>query len=73
MNFRKGEIVPYAIVERKKKYYKMIVFGCDVEVVGDTIYPIKPMKNNECIIYCRPGVKENVKSSYKAWLEPRVK
>lgn len=71
IKFRKGEIVPYSIVERKEKYYNMVVFGCDVEVVDSVIYPTREMRGLESLIVVRPGVKETVRCNCDLKLVPR--
>lgn len=58
MRFKKGEIVPYDIIDRKEEDYHKVIFGVDVEIRGNTIYPIYPMKKDESIFICNGVIGE---------------
>lgn len=58
MRFKKGEIVPYDIMNRMEEDYYKVTFGVDVEIRDYVIYPMHPMKKDESIFICNGVIGE---------------
>ena len=58
--YKKGDIVPINIVLRSEENFNKVKFGVDVEIIKNTVYPIKKMNKNEYLIICennKGGIK----------------